>query len=124
VCRAELGEIRRQMAGSTVNDVEEEIEQAAKLFPDALPKILGKSTAGIAYLRGAVQRALRELERKGTVSEDTCLYLERVFGKKPGNPATFLRLWFLGEMPEGYEEDFDSDGKQGRRRSRANPTRK
>jgi hypothetical protein len=110
VRRAELGEIRRQMTSSTASDVEEEIEQAARLFPHTLPKILGKSTTGIGYLRGAVQRALSELVRKGTVSEDSCLYLERVFGKKPGNPATFLRVWFLGEMPEWLKDHLPSDG--------------
>ena len=83
VYRAELGEIRSQMASrvaSEASEVEDEIEQAFHHFPERLPEILGKSTAGIAYLRGAVLDALDELQSQGTVSEDACDYLELVFG--------------------------------------------
>src|SRR5208283_3147364 len=58
--RAELGVIRKQMASPAESDVEDEIEQAFEHFPARVPKILVESTAGIAYLRGAVEDALDE----------------------------------------------------------------
>lgn len=124
VHRAELGEIRRQQPSSTARAAEEEIEQAAELFPDKLPMILGSSTAGIAHQRSAVEYALDELERKGTVSEDTCQYLERFFGKKPGDPASMLRVWFLGEMPEWLERLLPSDGASTPTATKGQPDKK
>jgi len=109
VYRAQLGEIRRQMSSATESDVEDEIERTFEDSPGFLPQILGKSSAGIAYQLEGVEDALDELESEGTVSKDTCDYLERVFGRGTDSPAPMLKLWFLGEMPEGDEEDFEPD---------------
>src|SRR5208283_747506 len=114
VHRAELGEIRKQMANPTESEseTEAEIDQAFELFPKHVPKILRKSTSGIAYLWVAVENALEELESEGIVSEHTCLNLEYVFGKEPDSPGNMLRDWFQEEWPEGdEEEEEDSDDK-------------
>ena len=114
VHRAELGEIRKQMASPTESESETkaEIDQAFEFFPKHVPQVLGKSTAGIARLRGAVEDAREELESEGIVSEDTCLNLEYVFGKEPDSPGNMLRDWFQEEWPEGdEEEEEDSDDK-------------
>jgi hypothetical protein len=101
--RAELGEIRTQIPSSTLNfnDVEKQIEEAAKLSPHTLQKILAESTLGILCLRKAVENALDELESEGTVSEETCLRLQRLFGDQRDSPATILNTLFFEEMPEG-----------------------
>jgi hypothetical protein len=114
--RAELGEIRKQMASRTANPastVEEEIQRAFKYLPWRLPRILGKSTAGIAYLRKAVKVAIDELVSKGQVCIED---LERVFGTESDSPAATLRsarlkALFAKEMPGENEKDFDNDGK-------------
>ena len=119
VHRAELGEIRTQMASrmaSKSSEVEDEIKHAFQYFPERLPQLLGKSTAGIAYLREAVEEAFDELESEGTVSEVSIDELERVFGEEADSPVTMLKVWFVEEMPEGNEEDLDSDGEPRRRR--------
>jgi len=109
--RAELGEIRTQMPSSTpnFNDAEKQIEEAAKLSPHTLQKILAESTLGILCLRKAVENALDELESEGTVSEETCLHLGRLFGDQRDSPATILNTLFFEEMPEGEEDDLDTD---------------
>jgi hypothetical protein len=110
---AELGEIRTQMPGSSardVEDVEDEIRQAVQLFPEHLPRILRRSIAGINYQRNAIEDALSELENKGTVSESSIKNIEFHFGKKPDSPSTMLRIWFLGEAPEGSEQVLNNDG--------------
>jgi hypothetical protein len=103
VRRAELGEIRRQMASSTASDVEDQIEEA-KLDPKSLsvtlPKILGKSTAGIAYKRKEVQAALDELESDDIVSARTISSLEIMFGKETDSPANMFRIWFKRDAPD------------------------
>jgi len=117
--RAELGEIRTQMASrmaSEASEVEYEIKQAFQRDPERLPHILAKSTTGIAYLREAVEDAFDELESEGTVSEVSIDELERVFGEEADSPVTMLKVWFVEEMPEGNEEDLDSDGEPRRRR--------
>lgn len=124
VYRAELGEIRSQMASrvaSEASEVEDEIEQAFDHFRERLPQILGKSTAGIAYLRGAVLDALDELQGQGTVSEDACDYLELVFGTGTDSSGTTLRARFLEETPEEEEneENPESDGERRVRLTRA-----
>jgi hypothetical protein len=79
------------------------------IFSPRVPELLAKNTAGIPYLRYVVQRALDELEREGTVSEKTCDLLGVHFSKMPYNPAEELRIWFVGEIPEGEDDDLDSD---------------
>jgi hypothetical protein len=79
------------------------------IFSPRVPELLAKNTAGIPYLRYVVQRALDELEREGTVSEKTCDLLGVHFSKMQYNPAEELRIWFVGEIPEGEEDDLDSD---------------
>ena len=74
-----------------------------------MPQILVKSTAGIAYLRGAVEDALDELESEGIVSENACDYLELVFGTETDSPGTMLRELFQEEWPEGNDEGDDVD---------------
>ncbi len=110
VHRAELGAIRRQMSSATESDVDTVIDEAFESFPERLPQILRESTAGIAYQREGVKKALDELESEGTLSENTCDYLEEVFGRGMDSPAPILKLWFLGEIPEGDEEDLETDG--------------
>jgi hypothetical protein len=110
VRRAELGEIRKQTTKPTASDVEAEIESTARLFPGRLPQILRRSTTGIAYLREAVEYAIIELGSTGIVSEKTCLRLEGLFGKGPNSPASFLKLWFFGEMPEWLKDRSTSNG--------------
>jgi hypothetical protein len=78
VHRAELGEIRKQMA-SRESGLEESVEHAQ---------------------RKAVEEALVELEDDGSVSPRTCTSLELVFGKKPDSPATWLRIWFKRDQPD------------------------
>jgi hypothetical protein len=123
VHRAELGEIRTQMASrmaSQASEVEDEIEQEqANPLSARLPQVLGKSTAGIAHQRQAVEDARDELESEGEVSEITIGQLERVFGAELDSPTTMLKEWFVEEMPEGDEEDLDSDSEPRRRRTSA-----
>ena len=95
VHRAELGEIRNQMASriaSEASKVEEEIEDAFECSEERLPQILRKSTAGIAYLRGAVEDALDELESEGIVSEVSCLQCRAGFWKGRDSPVTMLEM--------------------------------
>ena len=122
VHRAELGEIRTQTASrmaSKASEVENEIKQAFQRDPERLPHILAKSTTGIAYLREAVEDAFDELESEGTVSEVSIDELEQVFGEEADSPVTMLKIWFVEEMPEGNEEDLDSDVEPRRRRTSA-----
>jgi len=122
VHRAELGEIRSQMSSqiaSEASEVEDEIEEAFKHYPERLPQILEKSTAGIAYQRQEVEDALDELESEGEVSEISIDHLERVFGTETDSPITMLKVWFIEEMPEENEENVDSDGEPRRRRTSA-----
>jgi hypothetical protein len=123
VQRAELGEIRGQTArrmASEAREVEEKIELAFHHFPERLPQILGKSTAGIAYLQGAIEHALDELESQGTVSERTRNYLKLVFGTETDSPVTMLAASFLEETREKKNEgNLESDGKSRLRRTRA-----
>ena len=110
VRRAELGEIRKQMASSMASHVEAEIERTFEHFPERLPKILRESTAGLSYLWRAVEDALDELESEGEVSEVSIEDLEALFGTETESPTTKLRIWFVEEMPEGNEEASDRDG--------------
>ena len=110
VRRAELGEIRKQMASSMASHVEAEIERTFKHFPERLPKILRESTAGLSYLWRAVEDALDELESEGEVSEVSIEDLEALFGTETESPTTKLRIWFVEEMPEENEEASDRDG--------------
>ncbi len=110
--RTELGEIRRQMARSAASDFEAELDDACDHFPERVPELVVKSTAGIPYLQCVVQNTLDELDHKGKVSEKQCDDLGFHFSKMPYNPAEELRIWFLGEIPEEedeYEQDLDSD---------------
>ncbi len=123
--RAELGEIRKQMAKPTESEskTEAEIDQAFKV-PERLPEVLAKSTAGIAYLREAVEDALDELESEGIVWEDACDNLDLVFGTETDSPGMVLKDWFRedwseadaqavaeeeGENEESEEEDSDGE---------------
>jgi hypothetical protein len=108
--RAERGEIRRQMPRATESDVEAVIDEAFEVFPERLPEILGKNSAGIAYQREGVKKALDELENEGTVSKNACCHIEKIFGTGMDSPATILKVWFLGEIPKGNEEDLETDG--------------
>ncbi|MGA7870719.1 MAG: hypothetical protein WCA22_07450 [Candidatus Binatus sp.] len=110
VHRAELGETRTQMSSTMVSNAKAEIDHAFRHFPERVPQILRKSSAGIPYLRDAIDEAVYELEKEGTVSEDSCDRLEEVFGDELQSPASALRFWFLGEIPEVLKEALDSVG--------------
>ena len=117
VYRAELGEIRSQMASrvaSEASEVEDEIEQAFDHFPERLPEILRKSTVGIAYLRGAVVDVLDELESQDAVFRSTFDYFELVFGTE-----TMLEAQFVQETPDGNQQNPESDGESRLRQMRA-----
>ncbi len=121
VLRAELGEIRKQMArvASAVSEVKDEIKQAYRHSPERLPQVLGESSAGIPYLRGAVEYALIQLKSVGEVSQTHIKHLERVFGEESESLVMMLKDCFVVEIPEGNEEDLDSDGEPRRRRKSA-----
>jgi len=111
VIRAERGEIQAQMPSSTsdFDNFEKEIKEATKLFPARLPEILSESTMGIVLQRRKVEDVLDELEREGTVSEETCQLLGRLFGDESDSPATILNTLFSEEIPEGEEDGSESE---------------
>lgn len=124
--RAELGEIRTQTPSLTLNfkHVEKQIVEAANLGPHALQRILPESTLGILLQRRAVENALDELEREGTVSEETCELLGRLFGDKSDSPAAILNTLFFEEMPEGAEDDSESDSEPTAKADKPGPDQK
>jgi hypothetical protein len=114
VDRAELGEIRKQLAMPEASDIEAEIEEAYEHFSESLPELVEKSSAGIPYLRTAVEYARDELESEGTVSEKVCYHLGFVFSKMAYNPATKLRDWFHPEeCDEAEEEEYEEEEEDG-----------
>jgi len=96
--RAELGEIRSGIADATARDPAEEIAEESAFKP--LPEVLRKSTKGIDDLKVAVEEAMAELERTGTVSREACDALDKLFENTADNPVLMLRAWFLDEMPD------------------------
>ncbi|MGO9062751.1 MAG: hypothetical protein ACLQU2_36125 [Candidatus Binataceae bacterium] len=99
VHRAELGKIRSQMSMFT---------RMSRFKGTGVEA--GKSPAWIGRLRGAIEKALAELENQGTVSKDSCDFLELFYGKEKDSPAAMLKVWFLGEKPKGNKDDLVSDG--------------
>ena len=126
VPRAELGEIRTQMAMLTASesDTQAEIERAFEHPPERVPQILKRSTAGISYLREVVEAVLVELESEGEVSEETCQALDLVFGGNPDSLGTIFRDWFLEDRPDWYEEEENSDGEPTPRADKSEPDKK
>jgi len=107
VRRAELGELRKQMAMPTESESETEakIQQVFQHFPEGLEYVLVQSTIGIGYLRNPLEEALAELESEGEVSEVRIDEIEHVFGTETDSPGTKLRSWFVEEMPERKEDE-------------------
>ncbi len=105
--RAELGEIRNGIVDATARDPAEEIADKNPFTP--LPEVLKKSAKGIGHLKFAVELAMGELERKGTVSRETCDTLDKVFGGEADNPARMLRVWFLDEMSDTLRKSIEDN---------------
>ena len=104
VHRAELGETRNRIVEAAARDPKSEIDLARKFTPGVLPGILRKRTTGIVHLESAVEGAIAELIDKGTISRETCDYLDQLFGDGTDNPTLWLKMWFFDEMPDSLRK--------------------
>jgi len=93
--RAELGEIRTQLAGHKPREK--------------------SSTTGIAYERQVVAYVLNEIEFNGEVSEESFEQLEDIFGDEEDSLAATLKLFFIDKRPEANEKGQNSNGQLLRR---------
>ncbi len=102
VHRAELGETRAGILDATASDSSEPIAGKNPFVP---PEVLKRSANGIGRLKSAVENAMFEFESKRTISRETCDTLDKLFGDTGDNPALWLRVWFLDEMPDWLREN-------------------
>jgi len=102
--RVELGEIRTRQLDSNEQIKIDAFYETAYEVPGMLPKILPKSTRGIADLKRAVSEAIEELSTKGSVSRDTCARLNLLFGDLELNPARRLKGWFPDKTSKAPEK--------------------
>lgn len=91
--RAELGEIRKRIMEETPRGPADDI---AGRIPRS--RSFKMSVDGIGRLKSAVGEAMGELESEGTVSQETCEKLEKMFGDETYNPGRELRLLRLDEV--------------------------
>ncbi len=50
-----------------------------------------------------------ELENDGTVSQETCEKLHKMFADETDNPARMLRVWFLDEMSDSLRKAIENN---------------